>query len=173
MESLKSLGFEPGVLFINIVGFLVLAWFVAKFLYRPISGFMAERTREIEGQITEAKQLNDDAKSRHEELQAELHQEREAARAEIAKLTQEAKAAIAELHVQGRRERQELIEQGQREIERSKDIALAELKRTVGEMAVEISSKVIRESLDDTRQEALIDQFLRDVEQAAREPRAD
>jgi F-type H+-transporting ATPase subunit b len=172
MESLKSLGFEPGVLLINVVGFIVLVWFVARYLYRPIAQFMEARTREIEGQIAEAKQLNDVAQQHHATLQDELVTEREAARAEIAKLTQEAKAAIAEMHAQGRRERQELIEQGQREIERSKDMALAELKRMVGELAVEISGKVIRESLDEQRQEALIDEFLRDVEQAARDQRA-
>jgi F-type H+-transporting ATPase subunit b len=171
MESLKSLGFDPGVLFINLVGFVVLVWFVAKFLYRPIAGFMGERTREIEGQIAEAKRLNDDAQERHTALQAELQAEREAARAEITRLTQEAKAAIAELHNEGRRERQELIEQGQREIERAKESALAELRRDVGDLAVEIAGKVIHEALDEQRQEALIDQFLHDIEQAAREQR--
>jgi len=169
MQLLHDLGIEPGALLINILGFLLLLWFFKRVLWGPIAQFLGERTREIEARIAEAKQLNDEARQRHETLQAELHGEREGARAEIARLTQEAKAAIAEMHAEGRRERQELIEQGQREIDRAKDIALAELRRTVGDLAVEISSKVIREALDDQRQEALIDQFVRDIERVTRE----
>lgn len=172
MQLLHDLGIEPGRLLINIIGFVVLLWFFIRFLWRPISAFMNERSQEIETQIAETKRLNEEARSQHQNLQAELQQEREAARADIAHLTQEAKAAISEMHAEGRRERTELIEQGRREIERSKDMALAELKRTVGELAVEISSKVIREALDEQRQDALVDQFLRDVEKAAREQRA-
>ncbi|MBU0608208.1 MAG: F0F1 ATP synthase subunit B [Armatimonadetes bacterium] len=171
MQLLHDLGIEPGALLINILGFLVLLWFFKRFLWGPIAQFLGERSREIESRITEAKQLNDEAKQRHESLQAELHDEREAARSEITHLTQDARAAIAEMHAEGRRERQELIEQGQREIERAKEIALAELRRSVGDLAIEISSKIIREALNDQRQEALIDEFLRDIERAAREQR--
>lgn len=173
MQLLHDLGIEPGALLINIIGFVLLLWFFKAKLWGPISGFMGERSAEIETRITEAKRLNDDARARQDQLQTELHDEREAARAEIAKLTQEAKAAIAEMRNEGRRERQELIEQGQREIERAKEIALAELRRNVGDLAIEISGKVIRQSLDEQRQEALIDQFLRDIERAAREQKAE
>jgi F-type H+-transporting ATPase subunit b len=173
MDSLKTLGFDPGVLLINIVGFILLLWFFRRYLYGPIGLFMGERTREIEKQIAEARQLNDEAKQRQQQLQAELQQEREAAREDIARMTQEARAAIEEMQSEGRRQRQETIEAGRRELERSKDIALAELRRTVGDLAVEISGKVIREALDETRQEALIDEFLHDIEQVAREQRPD
>jgi len=171
MQLLHDLGIEPGALLINIIGFLLLLWFFKAYLWGPIAQFLGDRSREIEGRINEAKQLNDEAQKRHESLQAELQTERESARAEIARLTQEAKAAIAEMHTEGRRERQDLIEQGQREIERSKEIALAELRRTVSDLAVEISGKIIREALDEQRQEALVDDFLRDIERAAREQR--
>ena len=171
MELLHDLGIEPGALLINILGFLVLLWFFKRFLWGPIAQFLGERSQEIEGRIAEAKQLNDEARQRHQNLQAELQGEREGARAEITQLTQEAKAAIAEMRAEGRRERQELIEQGQREIERAREIALAELRRTVGDLAIEISGKVIRAALDDTRQEALIDDFLRDIERVERDQR--
>jgi len=173
MQLLHDLGIEPGALLINIIGFLLLLWFFKAKLWGPISQFMGDRTREIEGRIGEAKRLNDEAKARHASLQADLQEERDAARDEITKLTQEAKAAIAEMRNAGRRERQELIEQGQREIERAKEIALAELRRGVGDLAIEISGKVIRQALDEERQDALIDRFLRDIEHAAREQRAD
>lgn len=172
MQLLHDLGIQPGALLINILGFLLLLWFFKRYLWGPISLFLEDRTREIEGRITESRRLNQQAQARHEQLQAELQQEREAARAEITRLTQDAKSAIAEMHAEGRRERQELIEQGRREIERSKEMALDDLKQTVGQLAVEVSSKVIRESLDEKRQEALIEEFLRDVEQAARDERA-
>jgi F-type H+-transporting ATPase subunit b len=171
MQLLHELGIEPGALLINILGFLLLLWFFKRFLWGPIAQFLGERTQEIETRIAETKRLNDEAQQHHQELQAELRSEREGARAEITRLTQEAKAAISEMHAEGRRERQELIEQGQREIERAKEIALAELRRGVGDLAIEISGKVIREALDDQRQDALIDQFVRDIERVTRDQR--
>jgi F-type H+-transporting ATPase subunit b len=171
-EALKTLGFDPEVLLMNIIGFLILLWVFKRFLYGPISEFMATRAREIEAQIDDAKKMHTEARQQHENLQSDLAAEREAARTEIAKMTQEAKAAIAELQAEGRGQRAEMVEQGRLEIERTKDAALAELKTTVADMAVEISSKVIRESMDEQRQAALVDEFLRDVEEAGRKERA-
>ncbi|MEI6499847.1 MAG: F0F1 ATP synthase subunit B [Armatimonadota bacterium] len=172
MQALKTLGFEPAVLAMNIFGFLILLWVFKRFLYGPIAEFMATRAREIEAHIEDAKKMYADAHSQHGTLQADLAAEREAGRAEIAKMTQEAKAAIAELQAEGRKQRAEMVEQGRLEIERSKDSALAELKSTVADMAVEISAKVIRESMNEQRQAALVDEFLRDVEAAGKQDRA-
>lgn len=166
MESLRDLGFDPGALLMNIFGFLVLLFFFRKYLYGPISDFMGQRTQDIQGQIDQARKLHEEARQTHDGLQTELAAEREAARGEIAGLTQEAKAAIQELHNEARKQRQEMLEQGRLELERSKEAALAELKQHVAGMAVDISAKVIREALDEQRQAALVDEFLRDVERA-------
>lgn len=168
MDSLKTLGFEPWALAINILGFLVLYAAFAKYLYPAIKQFMADRAGGIAGQIAEAKRLHEEAKAEHADLQADLAAEREAARADIGRITQEAKAAIAEMHAEGRKARQEMVEQGRLELDRAKQAALIELKQTVADMAVEISAKVIRESMDEGRQQALVEEFLRDVDQAAR-----
>lgn len=172
MDSLKTLGFEPGALLMNIFGFLILVWIFKRFLYGPIAEFMGGRTREIEGQINDARKMHEEAQQQHANLQADLASQRDAARAEIAKMTQEANAAIGELQAEGRKQRAEMVDQGRVEIERTKDAALAELKATVAEMAVEISSKVIRESMNEQRQAALVDEFLRDVEQAGKQERS-
>lgn len=163
---MESLGFDPRSLLVNIVGFLVLLWVFRRFLYRPVSEFMGQRTKEIEGQIDEAKRLNDTAQQQHARLQQDLAAEREAAREEIGRMTAEAKTAIEELHKEARKQRQEMVEQGRQELERSKEAALEDLKRTVADLAVEMSEKVIRQSLDEERQAALVDGFISDLKQA-------
>lgn len=168
MEALKTLGFDPGAFGMSVLGFAILLLAFRRFLYAPISEFMANRTREIEARITEAKRLHEEARQQHERLQEELAAEREAARAEIARLTQEAKAAIAELQAEGRRQRQEMVEQGRLEIERSRDAALADLRQTVGDLAVEVSEKLIRESMNEQRQQAMVEAFVHDLQQAAK-----
>jgi F-type H+-transporting ATPase subunit b len=169
MDSLKSLGFDPGVLLINIFGFILLLWVFKRFLYGPISLFMGERTREIESQIAEARTLNAEAQQRHEGLHVELQQERDASREDIAHMVQEARTAIEEMRAEGRRQRQDIIEAGRQELDRSKDIALAQLTRDVSQLALQVSAKIIREALDDQRQQALVDDFLHDLEEAARQ----
>jgi F-type H+-transporting ATPase subunit b len=172
MESLRALGFEPGVLLVNIVGFLLLAWFFKAKLYQPIGKFMASRTEEIDAQIRKAGELHDAAEREHQNLQAELDKQREAARAEIAILTQQAKAAIEDLQRDARQQRQEMVEMGRLELERSRQAAMADLQRVAGDMAVEIADKLIRSSLDEQRQAALVEQFVLDVRAAAEKERS-
>ncbi|MEN6547489.1 MAG: F0F1 ATP synthase subunit B [Armatimonadia bacterium] len=163
---MESLGFDPRSLLVNVVGFLVLLWVFRRFLYRPVSEFMGQRTKEIEGQINEAKRLNDEAQQQHARLQEELAAQREAAREDIGRMTAEAKTAIEDLHKEARRQRQDMVEQGRLELERSKEAALEDLKRTVADLALEMSEKVIRQSLDEERQGALVDGFISDIKQA-------
>jgi F-type H+-transporting ATPase subunit b len=166
MQLLKDLGIEPGVLLINVIGFLCLLWFMKRFAFGPIKQILGERQDRVTGQLSEAKALHEQAEAERERLHDELEAEREAARSDIGKLTQEAKQAIEELHREGRRQRQEMIEQGRAELQRSKEAALAELRATVSELALEISTRVIREALDEERQGALLDQFVEDVKRA-------
>lgn len=166
MEILKELGIEPGVLLINLIGFLLLLWFMKRFMFGPISHFMAQRASEIERQIAEARVMHQEAEAERARLQEELDQERQVARQEIAQLTQEAKQAIEELQREGRHQRQQMIEQGRRELAHSKEVALAELKAQVSDMALDIAARVIREALDGERQAALVDKFVADVRSA-------
>ena len=171
MDSLRALGFEPGVLLVNIVGFLLLAWFFKRYLYKPIAEFMANRAEEIAAWIRKAEELHAAAALQHQNLQEELDKQREAARADIANLTQQAKAAIEELHSEARKQRQEMVEMGRLELERSRQAAMADLQRAAGDMAVEIADKLIRSSLDEERQAALVEQFVLDVRAAAAKER--
>ena len=166
MELLHELGIEPGVLLINAIGFLCLLWFMKRFAFGPIKQILDERRDRVHGQLTEAKALHEEAEAERAKLQEELEAGRQAARSDIGKLTQEAKQAIEELHREGRRQRQEMIEQGRAELQRSKEAALAELRASVSELALEISTRVIREALDEERHGALLDKFVEDVKRA-------
>ena len=171
MELLHQLGIEPGALVINIVGFLLLLAFMKRFLFGPISQFMAQRAGEIERQIAEARAMHAAAESERAKLREELEASREQARDEIARMTQEAKAAIEALHREGRQQRQEIVEQGRAEVERSKEVAIAELKQTASDLALEIAAQAIRETLDAERQAALVDSFVADVRRATHQQR--
>lgn len=169
MELLHQLGIEPGKLLINVVGFLCLLWFMKRFAFGPVSAFMGQRTAEIERQLSEARELHEQAEAERARLAEELEHERESAREEIARVTREAKQAIEELQREARHQRQLVVEQGRAELERNKQVALAELKASVSDIAVEISERVLRESLDEERQGALLDKFLEDVRHASRQ----
>lgn len=167
MELLKELGIEPGVLLISIIGFLVLLWFFRRYAFGPVGQYMEQRTVEIERMIAEARATHEQAQAERAALQQELEAERVRARDEIGRMTQEAKRAIEQLNHDARVQRQEMVAQGQAEIERTKDSALAELQHHVSDMALEISSQILRQTLTDERQSALVDSFVADVEKAA------
>lgn len=167
MESLHALGFDPYALLINIIGFLLLLAAFKRFLYRPIAEFMRQRSDEIAASIAEAGRLHAEAEVERAQLREELAADRLAARDEIARMTQEAKAAVEELQREGRRQRQEMIELGRAELERAQESAMGELKKNVSDLALEVSARILRDSLDDQTQAALVEGFLKQLEDAA------
>lgn len=171
MDILHNLGIEWQALLVNIVGFLLLLWFFRRFLFRPISDFMASRSEEIEHNIDEARRMHAEAEQERDNLRQELEHDRGVARDQIARMTQEAKAAIEELQRDARRQRQEMIELGRAELERSKDVALAEIKKDITDIVLAASERVIRSSINEERHEALLQSFLDDIEKAGREDR--
>ena len=152
---------------IGTILFLLVFGLLARMLMPRITKTLAERTEQIEG-----------GRARSEEAQAEatqlLDQYREQlaeARHEAARLREEAREQgaqiIAEMREQAQVEARRITESAQAQIEAERQQALTALRTEVGNLATELASRIVGESLtDQARQSRMVDRFLDELEVA-------
>jgi F-type H+-transporting ATPase subunit b len=155
------------------LSFLIVFVLFWKYVLPRLRETLEERTELIEGGIARADQMQVEAKQSLEQYQAQLAQARDEA-AEIREKAQAEKLVIIE---EARREAQAAAEQvtanatAQIEAERAK--AVADLRRESGGAAVDLAERIIGDSLDAQRSQAVIDQFIGGLETSATEAGTD
>jgi F-type H+-transporting ATPase subunit b len=150
-----------------LIGFVVIFVVLGKLLLPRIQKTLEERTEAIEGGIEKAEKAQQEA---NRQLTAYREQFDEA-RHEAARLREEAREQgsqiLAELRAQGEAEKARLIESAQAQIDAERQQALNTLRREIGELATELASRVVGESLQDSaRQSRVVDRFLDELEGA-------
>ena len=168
-ELITSLGIEPRVMLINAVGFIILLALLKKFAFGPIGQVLADRERAVAASIDEAERTRQMALA-----------DKRAMDEQIAKLSEQGALIVAEAEKQAEQRRQEILRraeeqsrqivaEGEHKVERAAEEARALLRRETAEIAVGISERALRESLDEKRQAALVEAFIADIERVAKQ----
>jgi F-type H+-transporting ATPase subunit b len=156
---------DGGELIIGAVAFLIVFAVLAGVLLPRIAKTLEERADAIEGGQRRAGDAHAEAARVLEQYQAELAgARREAARQREAAREQGARI-VAENRDQAQAEARQLIQTAHAQIEAERQQALATLRNEVGDIAVELASRVVGEQLQDTAaQRGTVDRFLAEVE---------
>ncbi|MFC0561067.1 F0F1 ATP synthase subunit B [Halalkalibacter alkalisediminis] len=152
-----------GSILYQLVAFLTLLFFLSKFALKPLLGVMEKREQIVNENLDSAEKNRKEA----ENFIVEQRKELEKARLEAQEIIQQAKKLSEQ---QG----QDILEQARVNAERLKDSALAEIQREkeqavtalreqVAGLSVLIASKVIEKELDEKAQEALVQDYLKEV----------
>ena len=140
--------------------FVLLAWLLAKFAFKPITAAVEAREKALEDAIEGAKKDRDAAAQLLEEHRRQI----EAARGDAQKLIAEGRAAAekmrADLLEQTRREQQEMLDRARNEIELEKERALGQIRREAVDLAIKGASKVVEANLDSQRNRQLVESYL-------------
>ncbi|MDS1270467.1 F0F1 ATP synthase subunit B [Lipingzhangella sp. LS1_29] len=164
---------EPNILRIDwvkftfgLLGLFLVYVFVARKAIPKIQKVLDERQDAIEGGIERAKQAEAEAQETLEQYRAQLAE----ARQEAAQLRERAKeqgaAIVEEMREQANAEARRIVETAQAQIENDRQQAVAELRSEVGELATELATRIVGETLHDSAaQSRVIDRFLDELEQ--------
>ena len=136
-----------GLIFWMCVTFSILLFILTKFAWKPILAMIKEREQTIENSLNEANK----ARAEMSQLVAKNEELLSLAKEERNKILHEAKEAAekvkTDIVARAQKEAEEKIQMSFREIEIQKKAAIAEIKNSVGLMALEIAEKVIRKEL--------------------------
>ncbi|MFS0704072.1 F0F1 ATP synthase subunit B [Cellulomonas sp. 179-A 9B4 NHS] len=136
-----------------------------RYVLPKFQAVLDERTRRIEGGIAQAETAQAEAAAALAENQQLLAD----ARAEAARIREEARAEGGQIKAEARTQAQEeaarILENAQRQIDAERQQAAVSLRADVGELATQLASKIVGESLEDeARRSRVVDRFLDDLE---------
>lgn len=152
-------------IFWQVINFLVLLWLLKRYLYGPITEILDKRSQKIENDLTEAETKKREAEDLRDKYEAELKKARK-----------EAQDIIEEAEKRGRRKAREIITEAKKEAERIKESklyevnqakkeALKEVRKELASLSLLIAGKLIQEKLDQSKHEALINQYIQELDQ--------
>jgi len=157
-------------LIIGAVAFLIVFAVLARVLLPRIAKTLEARADAIEGGQRRAEDAQAEAARVLEQYQAELAEARhEAARQREAAREQGARI-LAENRDKAQADARQIIQTAHAQIEAERQQALAALRNEVGDIAVELASRVVGEQLQDTdAQRGTVERFLTEVESRSSE----
>jgi F-type H+-transporting ATPase subunit b len=153
---------------IGIIVFVIVFGVLGKMLLPRIMKTLEEREDAIEGGLHRADEAQAEAQRVLEQYRAQLEDARHEASRLRAEATEQGAQIIAEMRERANAEARRITEAAQAQIEAERQQALQSLRTEVGSLAVELASRIVGESLDDTaRQSRMVDRFLEDIENRA------
>jgi F-type H+-transporting ATPase subunit b len=146
------------------ITFLVVFFLLWKFGFPVITGMVAERKAFIDESLRKAHEANERLANIQKEGESILQEAREK-QAQILKEAAETRDAIVEkAQEKARAEGARLLDDAKAAIEQEKKAAIADIRKQVATLSVEIAEKVLRQNLQgDKAQMDLIDRMLDDV----------
>ena len=155
---------STGLLFWMSLTFFVVLFILWKFGFPVITNMVKERQAFINDSLRKAHEANERLANIQKEGESILQEAREK-QAQILKEAAETREAIVEqAQEKARQEGVRLLEDARVAIEQEKKAAIADIRKQVATLSVEIAEKVLRANLkDDASQMALIDRMLDDV----------
>lgn len=168
MNSLFILGslITPGIglIFWTSVVFLILLVLLGKYAWKPILSSIKTREQGIEDALKSAERALNDMR----ELQANNEKVLNEARAERDAMLKEARetkeAMIAEAKQKANADADRIISNAREQITNEKNAAVAELKKQVAVLSIEVAEKILKSELsNDDKQKALVSNLMNDV----------
>jgi F-type H+-transporting ATPase subunit b len=162
-ETLETFGWNLQLFLSQVISFVIVAWFLRKFAYKPVLAVLEQRRQQIaEAQLNaeKIKQQLAEAEQRHAEILAK-------ANAQAQKMIDDARDSAA--HV-AERKQQEAVAAAEQIIAKAREASaiehektMADLKREIGRLVVDTTAKVTGKVLTAEDQKRLQEEASRQI----------
>jgi F-type H+-transporting ATPase subunit b len=153
---------------VGSVAFAVLCVVLMKYVFPRMEETFRARVDAIEGGIKRAEVRQAEANMLFEQYRDQLAQARTEAAMIRDRAHADANSIREEMQAQAREERERILAAGQEQLNQQRATLVRDLRADVGDLAVELASKIVGESLaDEARRRGTVDRFLSDLETAS------
>jgi F-type H+-transporting ATPase subunit b len=152
---------DPGTVLWTIITFVILAFLLGKFAWKPLLTTLQERERTIRESLEQAQKARADGEETLRKNQEILSQARRETAAILDQGKREAEVLKTEILAQARKEAQDLVEQGKKQVQFEQKQAMEQLRTQVADLAIQAAERLITRSLDDSAQRQLVDDYVR------------
>lgn len=153
-----------GLIFWQLVVFLLLVFVLGKFAWKPILNALKIREESIEEALNTAEQ----ARAEMEKLKADNVKLLDEARHERENIIKEARSAANAIKDEARQDAakntEKMISDARSAIEAEKKAAMADVRNQITDLSISITERILNERLDnDKAQKKLIDSYIKDL----------
>ena len=157
------LNLDPGMMIWAWITFLVLLGLLYKVAWKPLLSTIEKREHTIQDSLAKAAQAKDEAQAlidKYEEMIRSAQNEAQRIIRENRALAEKSRQEIIE---QARGTAEKIVEKAKLEIEKEKESALFSLRSEVADLAIEATKKILHESLDESRQRTIVNNFIEKI----------
>jgi F-type H+-transporting ATPase subunit b len=155
---------ELGLIFWQLIIFLLVLFLLAKFAWKPILTALRDREDSIDNALRMAEQAKlemQNLKAGNEKLLADARHERDQMLKEGQNI---ANQIVEKAKTDATEEANRIAQQAREAIQQEKNQALAEVRNTAAQLSVDIAERLLRRELaDPAAQQQLVTEYLKDV----------
>jgi F-type H+-transporting ATPase subunit b len=155
---------NPGLIVWTVVTFLITLVVLRLVAWKPILEAVEAREKGIQDAIDSAKRDREEA----ERLMAENKRVLDEARRHTADIVsqgqKDAERIVEEAKAGARQEAEKVLEQSRKQIEQETRAAMAEVRGTVADLALQAAGRLLGETIDEQRQRGLVEDYVKELE---------
>lgn len=148
----------------GIIAFAIVFAFIWRWAVPALNTMLEQRQAAIAGQLSAAEKSKQEAESLLSDYKAQLAD----SKAEGNRIIEDARATAeqmkAEVLAKAETDAQQIIAKAREEAENERDRALADARKQVGSISVDLASQIVGESLNPETHQALVNRYLADLE---------
>jgi F-type H+-transporting ATPase subunit b len=145
------------------VNLIILYVALRKFLFKPVTQHMENRTKSIKDSIQHA----ENSKAEAMELKKKYEEQLRDSKLEAEKIINDAKARAnneySAIVASARKEAEDIVQRGKEEVERERQQMVKGIKTQVAGLALAAASKVIEANMDNENNKKLVNKFIDEV----------
>jgi F-type H+-transporting ATPase subunit b len=156
----SSLDIEWQGIIVQIFGFVIFVVIMNKLLYKPLFGAIDQRQADIKSTYDQLDQDRDAMAHTRKEYEDRLAGIEVEARSHIQAAVKEAQELAAGIKADALKQGEALLEKARSDADRERERVYAEMRQQIVDLAIGAASKVVGESLDSSRHQALVNDFI-------------
>ena len=156
-----------GDLAINIINILILFFVARALLYKPVKKFLDARREKEQKALSDAEKARADAEALKTEYEAALSGVEEKKTEILSEARAEARQAAEAIRSEADRRAERIRSEAEAQAENTLKKAVEDARREVGELAIDLSGKVLSREVTDEDNRVIIDSFFRQLEEEA------
>lgn len=167
MESQALVTIVPWTFIATILNLFIQVYLIKRFLFKPVQEILDKRRVKTDEALTQARASQEEADKAKSEYESSLREARGEAGRIIEKAEKDARTKADSITQEAQQYAANLKARAEEEAEAEKKRALNEVKEEIGSIAMDIAVKVVEKEIHEAEHKALIDDFLKQVEEAS------
>ena len=164
---MEALGINLGYLLIQIIAFVVIYVLLTRFVFDPLIAVLRDRRTRIQRGLEDAEKAANARMNAEAEAEKVLQQARNEAQGLIEEARGRGEEVAQQVEQDARAEAENIRSEARQAAQAERDVQLAGLRGQVAAISIAVAQQLIGASLNETQQQALIDDFFAKVPEAA------